>query len=177
MILKKGVTGYTGGDISFERDWDVIIAQFKQYCYTAVVQINGRILAFYEPDVDCSYAFAHVEIDGETLYVFHNNMYDYVAFTSNSTITGLDFIDHPVLAAAFDKRYKVLTVYDLGEPLIRQVKESGRILLYEDLLEDPELRESDCLLLNENDLNDIEIRFMNHFWSRTVGELVFNYWD
>ena len=116
-------------------------------------------------------------MDGECLYIFHNDMYNYIAFASNRSIEGLNSIDHSLLKALFENHYKVLTVWDLEEPLVRQVKESGKILLYEDALNDAELRYSANILLNENKLNDVEIGFMNYFWSRTVGDLVFNYWD
>ena len=52
MILKKGVTGYTSGDLSLERDWDARVVEFKQYCYSFVQQLKGEILEWYEPTVD-----------------------------------------------------------------------------------------------------------------------------
>ncbi|ATP40793.1 hypothetical protein CSE16_12440 [Solibacillus sp. R5-41] len=177
MILKRGVTGFTAGDLSLERDWEAYKAEFKKCCYLYVQQLNGSILAWYEPDIDCNYAHAHVKIDGQELYIFHNHMYDYIAFTRNCYVGGLDFIDHSLLKALFENRYEVLTVYQLEEPLVRQAKGSGNILLNEDVLNDVDLRHSDNILLNENELNDVEIGFMNYFWSRTVGDLVFNYWD
>ncbi|MFS0876061.1 hypothetical protein [Solibacillus isronensis] len=159
MILKRGVTGFSAGDLSLERDWVAQTAEFKKYCYASVQQLNGCILAFFEPDIDLGYAHAHVKIDGEELYIFHNNMYDDIAFTSNRDIGGLKFTDHKLLGALFENRYTVLTVSQLAEPLVYQTQSGG------------------ITLMNENELNDVELRFMNHFRSQTVGDLVFNYWD
>ena len=159
MILKRGVTGFSAGDLSLERDWVAQTAEFKKYCYASVQQLNGCILAFFEPDIDLGYGHAHVKIDGEELYIFHNNMYDYIAFTSNRDIGGLKFTDHKLLGALFENSYTVLTASQLAEPLVYQTNGSG------------------IILRNENELNDVELRFMNHFRSQTVGDLVFNYWD
>ena len=81
------------------------------------------------------------------------------AFSNNRLITGLAFIDHPELKALFDQHYEVLTAAQLAEPLVRQAKAGGPILL------------------NENDLNEVELQFMDYFQAQTVGDLVFNYWD
>ena len=159
MILKRGVTGFTAGEVSLERDWAACTAAFKKYCYSYVGQLNGRILAFYEPDSVVGYAHAHVKIDGEAFYIFYNDLYDYVAFTSNCEMGGLEYIDHPLLADLFKNPFQVLTAAQLTEPLVFQASGSGNILL------------------NENDLNDVELHFMNYFRSETVGDLVFNYWD
>lgn len=159
MILKRGVTGFTAGDLPLERNWIALTSEFKKYCYACVQQLNGSIMAFYEPDIDLGYAHAHVKIDEKELYIFLNNMYDYIAFTSNCDIGGLKFTDHKLLGALFYNRYTVLTASQLAEPLVYQTKGRG------------------VVLINENELNDVELRFMNHFRSSTVGDLVFNYWD
>lgn len=159
MILKRGVTGFSARDLSLKHDWVALTAEFKKYCYACVQQLQGSILAFYEPDIDLGYAHAHVKIDGEELYIFYNNMYDDIAFTSNCEIGGLKFIDHELLGTLFDNRYTVLTASQLAEPLVYQTNSSG------------------IILMNENVLDDLELRFMKHFRSQTVGDLVFNYWD
>ena len=92
----------------------------------------------------------------------------------------LYFIDYPSLQSLFEKRYEVLTVYQLEEPLVRQAKDSGKIILNTDDANEIINRDDYCdnyILLNENELNDVEIHYVNYFWSHTVGELVFNYWD
>ena len=159
MILKKGVTGFTGGDLSLECDWEARIVEFKRYCYAFVQQLKGEILEWYEQDVDVNYAHAHIKINENELYIFYNNMYDYIAFTNNRLITNLHFIDHHLLKTLFETRYEVLSAAQLAEPLVRQSKGSGNILL------------------NENDLNEVELYYMDYFPAQTVGDLVFNYWD
>ena len=159
MILKKGVTGFTAGDLSFDRDWEGLKVEFKRYCYSAVQQLNGEVLAWYEPDIMVQYAHAHVKMDEKEFFIFYNTMYDYIAFTNNRLITDLEFIDCAALTPLFKARYKVLTVAQLEEPLLRQKKGDGHILL------------------NENTLNGVELYYMDYFPAQTVGDLVFNYWD
>jgi hypothetical protein len=159
MILKKGVTGFTAGDVSLEYDREARIVEFKRYCYSYVQRLNGEVLQWYEPDIDIHYAHAHVKIDEKELSIFYHSMHDYIAFTNNRLITGLEFVDHSALTALFEERYEVLTVAQLEEPLVRQAKGNGYILL------------------NENDLNDVELYYMDYFSAQTVGDLVFNYWD
>lgn len=159
MILKKGVTGFAGGDLSLERDWEARILVFKQSCFVFVQQLKSEILEWYEPDVDVNYAHAHIKFHENELYIFHNSMYDYIAFSNNRLITGLHFIDHPLLKTLFETRYEVLSAAQLAEPLVRQSKGSGNILL------------------NENDLNEVELYYMDYFPAQTIGDLVFNYWD
>ena len=132
MILKNGVTGCTGGDLSLKFDCEERIVGFKRYCYVFVQQLKGKILEWYEPDVDVSYAHAHIKINENELYIFHNSMYDYIAFSNNRLITGLHFIDHHLLKNLFETRYEVLTVRQLEEPLVRQAKDSGKIILNDD---------------------------------------------
>ena len=183
MILKRGVTGFTGGDLSLERDLEASSTEFKKCCYSYVQQINGRVLAWYEPDIDVHYAHAYVEVDEESFYIFYNHMYDYIAFgyfIGERRTCNLYFMDYPSLQSLFEKRYEVLTVYQLEEPLVRQAKDSGKIILNTDDANEIINRDDYCdnyILLNENELNDVELHYVNYFWSHTVGELVFNYWD
>lgn len=159
MILKRGVTGYTAGDLSLERDWTVLHAAFKKASYAALQAVNGRVVEWFEPDAMIGYAHARVEVNGQELYIFYNGMYDYIAFTTNKLLTDLQFVDHSALGQAFEGSYQVLTVAQLEEPLRKQKKGDGH------------------LLLNDNDLNDVELYYMDYFPAQTVGDLVFNYWD
>ena len=59
-------------------------------------------------------------------------MYDYIAFSTNRFIGGLQFIDYPLMKAQFENRYHVLAASDLDEPLVRQAKDSGQIVLPEE---------------------------------------------
>ena len=160
MILKKGVTAFTAGDLSFNRDSKGLkVESHTIMLFSIIQQLNGEVLAWYEPDIMIQYAHAHVKIDEKEFYIFYNTMYDYIAFTNNRLITGLEFIDCAALAPLFKARYKVLTVAQLEEPLLRKKKSDGHILL------------------NENTLNDVELYYMDYYPAQTVGDLVFNYWD
>ena len=59
----------------------------------------------------------------------------------------------------FNVRHEVLTVAQLDEPLIKQKKGDGH------------------LLVNENTLNDVELYYKDYVPVQTVGNIVFNYWD
>lgn len=61
MILKRGVTGFTENNLTFERDWDTCKAEFIKHCYSYVQQLNGNILAWHEPDFNVRYAHAYVK--------------------------------------------------------------------------------------------------------------------
>ena len=159
MLLKTGVTGYIGGDLSFECAGEARILAFRRCCYSFVHQLGGEVLAWHAPDIDLQYAHVRIKLDDEELYIFHHDIYDYIAFTTNRVITGLDFVDHALLQGLFETRYEVLMAAQLAEPLVRQSTKNGNILL------------------NENDLNEAELYYMDYFSARTVGDLVFNYYD
>ena len=159
MILKRGVTGFIAGDLTLERDWEALRLAFKKASYVAVQTVNGHVIEWFEPDVMIQYPHMHVEVNGQELYIFYNSMYDYIAFSSTKLLTDLQFIDEPLLARAFASPYTVLTVQQLQEPLRKQKKGDGHILL------------------NANDLNEVELYYMDYFPAQTVGDLVFNYWD
>ena len=159
MILKRGVTYFTAGDLSLERDFEASKVQFKKASFAAVQVVGGHVHEWFEPDVANQYPHLHVQLNGEQLYIFHNQMYDYIAFSTTKDLTDLRFIDMPSLAAAFHQPYEVLTVAQLQEPLRKQRKGDGHILL------------------NDNELNDVELYYMDYFPTQTVGDLVFNYWD
>lgn len=76
MILKRGVTGFTAGDLSLERDWDEVRATLKKASYTAVQAAGGRVIEWFDPDVTNPYPHMHVQVKGQKLYIFYNVMYD-----------------------------------------------------------------------------------------------------
>ena len=159
MILKRGVTGYTAGDLSHERDWASLTAAFKKASFIAVQAVDGHVIEWFEPDVMIPYPHMHIQVNEQKLYIFYNGMYDYVAFSSTKLLTDLQFVEEPLLADAFLSPYEVLKTEQLQEPLRKQKKGDGHILL------------------NDNDLNDVELYYMDYFPAQTVGDLVFNYWD
>lgn len=121
--------------------------------------VGGRVMESFEPDAMIQYPHVHIQVNGQQLYIFYNQMYDYIAFSTTKDVTDLRFVDVPSLAAAFYRPYEVLTVAQLQEPLRNQKKGDGHILL------------------NDHDLNDVELYYMDYFPAQTVGDLVFNYWD
>ncbi|MEK4386191.1 hypothetical protein MKZ25_10325 [Solibacillus sp. FSL W7-1464] len=63
MILKRGLTGCTAGDLSLERDWGSLRIAFKKASYAAVQPVNGRVKEWFEPDVMIQYPNIHVEVN------------------------------------------------------------------------------------------------------------------
>lgn len=78
MILKKGLTGYTDGDLQLDRELEASVDEFKRYCYSFVQQLKGKILEWYKPTVEIAYAHAHIKINEHELYIFHHNLYDFL---------------------------------------------------------------------------------------------------
>ncbi|MER2109186.1 MAG: hypothetical protein ABS949_19855 [Solibacillus sp.] len=78
--------------------------------------LKGQVLHWYEPEVDIKYAHAQVNVNLQELYMFYNASYDYIAFTTNRSLTSLQFVDYPALTQSFGDHYQVLTVTELEEP-------------------------------------------------------------
>lgn len=68
MILKRGVTGFTAGDLSLERDWDEVRATLKKASYTAVQAVGGRVIEWFDPDVTNPYAYARTSKRAEVIH-------------------------------------------------------------------------------------------------------------
>ncbi|MBU8880905.1 hypothetical protein BGM26_18300 [Bacillus sp. FJAT-29790] len=90
-----------------------------------------------------------------------NSHYPFMAFTSTCELDVHyhSFIDEPELSRIVDQYYKVLSPNQLNEPL-RYNQESKKITIK-----------------NENILHQDELEQLIYWQSKTVGKVVFNYWD
>lgn len=94
------------------------------------------------------------------LHALFNYQYPMVAFATKVAYFQVEFIDEQELTAIFQMYdYRVLRVNELNTPL--EIKKKG----------------SKIRLENENDLSDFELEQIQYWEAKTIGEVVFNYWD
>jgi hypothetical protein len=83
-----------------------------------------------------------------------------MAFASKIDPFSIIFIEGPQLTNAFKiLSYQVLSVHDLSTPLfVKKIKNK-------------------IFLENNNDLNDIELKQIHYWQPKTIGDVLFNFWD
>ena len=153
MILLNGVSGFNGPDPVTDGEY------FKKICYSLIHRLNGDVLSFSEPQVARHYYEVKVKVFEEDLSILLNYVYPFVAFASSVDYCYIKFVDNELLLNEFSPYYRVLRSNELNEPLV--IKENkGRIIVE-----------------NNNELNDAELTNIKYWKSKTVGDIVFNYWD
>jgi len=153
MILLNGVSGFNGPDQVTDGDY------FKKICYSLIHRLNGNVLFFSEPKVARHYYEVKVNVLEENLSILLNNVYPFIAFASSVDYGYIKFVDNELLLNGYSPYYRVLRSNELNEPLV--IKENkGRITVE-----------------NKNELNDAELNNIKYWKSKTVGDIVFNYWD
>ena len=153
MILLNGVSGFNGPDPVTDGEY------FKKICYSLIHRLNGDVLSFREPKVARHYYEVKVKVFEEDLSILLNYVYPFVAFASSVDYCYIKFVDNELLLNEFSPYYRVLRSNELNEPLV--IKENkGRIIVE-----------------NNNELNDAELTNIKYWKSKTVGDIVFNYWD
>lgn len=153
MILLNGVSGFNGPDPKTDGEY------FKKICYTVIQSLDGNVMSFCEPEVARHYYIVKVEVSEQKLYILLNLIYPFVAFASTVDPANIRFIDHEKLTDKFKPYYRVLSQNELNEPLV--IRDSNGGIIVE----------------NKNELNDAELGLIKYFNSKTVGDIVFNYWD
>ncbi len=135
--------------------------QFKRLCYTIANYSNGKLLALEEPHVSQSFYKAELgwEDKSTSIFILLNSSYPFVAFASSVQYFDIKYADDSPFnnVNAFGTRFRVLTTEVLNQPLI--------------------VDERTHTLLNENSLNKIELNHIFHWKPKTVGEVIFNFWD
>ncbi|MBP2076413.1 hypothetical protein [Oceanobacillus polygoni] len=157
MILQRGITGKNHNvDDHFPKPAG---KEFKQLCYTLIAQLDGRVLAFSEPQIDTNYFHVELEVFKERLHLLLNENHRYLAVASEVDYFKLTFIDEPTLTRQFAPYYTVLQQAELNERIqLRPGRKKGA-------------------LLNENDLCKEELVDLVYWNPKTVGQAVFNHWD
>ncbi|MBC5636318.1 hypothetical protein H8S33_05685 [Ornithinibacillus sp. BX22] len=153
VILLNGVSGFNGPDPVTDGEY------FKKVCYSLIHRLNGNVLSFSEPEAARHYYEVKVNVLEENMSILLNNVYPFIAFASSVDHGYIKFIDNEPLLNGFSPYYRVLRSNELNEPLV--IKENkGRIIVG-----------------NKNELNEAELNNIKYWKSKTVGDIVFNYWD
>ena len=157
MELPTGITGFSRRK-STELESD--LRTFQECSYTAAYLTGSRIASTELPaNYPLNYARVTFEffsrgVVSERLCVLLNNTYPYVAFVTPmpSGDTTTHFIDHQRLAEAYRSfnRYTVLGATKAQTPLE---------------------------LSDYQNLHKVELRQIQYWQPKTVGEVIFNFWD
>ncbi|MED4015149.1 hypothetical protein [Sutcliffiella cohnii] len=121
-------------------------------------------MSYREPVVAQNYYYAEVSLSNEDgLYILLNSIYPFIAFTTSPVPFNMTFVDQKQLRATINQLYgevyRVLHPVELDEPLRLKEAKGGLVVL------------------NENTLNKWDIYNIKYWKPKTVGEVVFNYWD
>ncbi|MEC2076328.1 hypothetical protein [Metabacillus fastidiosus] len=151
LILYSGITGILSASSVKEKE-------FKQICYSL---LGSNVLEFIENGTLKNFYECIIKLKGKNIHILLNRHYPFIAFTSARELNVLyfPFIDEPDLSKLFEQYYKVLSVYQLNEPLTYTQKGKN------------------IIVINENELNQGELKELVFWKPRTIGEVVFNYWD
>jgi hypothetical protein len=156
VLLLDGISGFPGHDRP-----EVDSLQFKRLCYMLANQSNGKLLSFEEPHVSQNFYKAELgwEYKSTSTFILLNSSYPFVAFASSVQYFNIKYADDSLSndVDALSTGLRVLPVDVLNQRLI--------------------LNERTHTLLNENSLNTSELNQIFHWKPKTVGEVIFNFWD
>ncbi|WP_435166215.1 hypothetical protein [Paenibacillus glycanilyticus] len=156
MLLLDGISGFPVDDRT-----KVDSLQFKRLCYTLANYSNGKFLSFEEPHVSQNFYKAELgwENKSTSTFILLNSSYPFVAFASSVQYFDIKFAVDSLFndVDAFNTGFRVLPVVVLNQRLI--------------------LDERTHTVLNENSLNKAELNQIFHWKPKTVGEVIFNFWD
>lgn len=147
FLLPKGITGANRAP----HDAEASFARFRSACHEAARRANGRAKNVVKAASASGFHQAQLSFDDETWLVVCNAQFGLVGFARLTDQAKLDFTDLPDLARSFKLQgYKVLGTDVLKQPLDT----------------------NNCADLDEDELREID------YWKcKTVGEVVFNWFD
>lgn len=148
IILPTGVTGFFDSQSGEPPLTDLSL--FQKLCYSIAAESGGRVLAFESADVSTNFAYAQIKWNGDELFVLLNEHSPYLAMADAIGFGGISFVDRVLLREAFSPYYNVLETGELNTPI-----------------EPPMIQH----------LNRAERAQISYWKPKTVGELVFHYWD
>lgn len=154
MLLLDGISGFLINDLP-----KVYSSQFKKLCYSLANVTQGKFVSFEMPLRSQNFYKAELELNDEVFFILLNSSYPIVAFASSVENFNIHFIDHPHsnLIKTFSNVFTIVNVNELVEPI--------------------EIDERTQTLLNKNNLNKSEISQILYWKPKTVGDVVFNFWD
>jgi hypothetical protein len=149
MILPPGITGFASLS-------GTDFGQFKTACYVAARQLGGCVVSCqgYEGGVPRNFNRVTIKVGEETVDILCNCEYPMVAASrlQDDGSTQITFMDVPGLAEAMRGvgPFRVLSAEELASPVNAETLQ---------------------------DLDPAEIEQVKYWKPRTVGEVVFNFWD
>ena len=93
------------------------------------------------------------------MHILLNVHYPFMTFANEVEYGKIAFINEPELDKLFGSIYNVLGTKELNEPAILK------------------LGSKQTILQNENDFNKDELKQVAYWKPKTIGEIIFNYWD
>ena len=157
MILPNGVTGFYSA--KHNKPPTIDEKQFKQNCFSLISSIDGEILEFKGPQVDTNFFDVKAKISNKHMHMLLDVHYPFMTFANEVEYGKIAFINEPELDKLFGSIYNVLGTKELNEPAILK------------------LGSKQTILQNENDFNKDELKQVAYWKPKTIGEIIFNYWD
>jgi hypothetical protein len=157
LLLPNGISGFYNSkdnEPHFLKRNDV-----RREFYSAVNKLGGKIVNFKDVEYPQSFFEGEFKIKGKHIYALFNGQYPFMALASKVDYFNIEFIDEPDLSRAFTKYFRVLSVNELNTPLLVKQYE-GKIKV-----------------LNKNQLNTAELDQILFWEPKTIGEVIFNFWD
>lgn len=154
VLLLDGISGLLVKDTS-----EIDSLHFKRLCYTLANYSKGKLLSFEEPHVSQNFYKAELGLEDRSTFILLNSSYPFVAFASSVQYFHIEFVDCSLSSDvdALSNGFKVLSANALNQRLI--------------------LDERTHTVLNENSLNMAELNQIFRWKPKTVGDVIFNFWD
>jgi hypothetical protein len=154
VLLMDGISGFLINDLP-EAD----SSQFKKLCYSLANITNGKLVSFEIPNVSQNFYKAELKLNDESIFILLNSTYPIVAFAFSVEYFNIKFIDHPHsnLIETFNNEFTIATANELVERLA--------------------VDERTQTVLNKNHLNKSELSQIFYWKPKTVGDVVFNFWE
>jgi hypothetical protein len=152
MLLREGITGFNSvSSFNFE--------DFKKLCYAISAYNNARLISFESHHTAKNFYEAKLDLCDEKVHLLINQIYPFIALASSVEYFNIQFTDHVISSdlAAYGGDFRLLSKYELNE----EIKLDARTLTVK----------------NENSLNPAELKQLNFWKPKTVGEVIYNFWD
>lgn len=157
MILPNGVTGFYSA--KHKKPPTIDEKQFKKNCFSLISSIDGEILEFKGQQISTNFFDVEAKISNKHMHILLNVHYPFMAFASKVECGEILFINESELDKLFSPFYNVLEIKELNEPVILR------------------LGSKQSILQKENDFNNDELKQIAYWKPKTIGDIIFNYWD
>ncbi|MBD0384878.1 hypothetical protein [Paenibacillus sedimenti] len=147
-IMKPGITGFIRYPDKFDEQDS---KEFEMYLYQVLNWNKGKVI-FKELLANNKNFFTYlIELNHKEYYLLSNSTYPLLAFASSVDYSGIIFIDPiDIFDTSLPNPYKILNKELLNKPI--EIYDLER-------------------------LRDYEIKNLKYWNPKTIGEVVFNYWD